>query len=158
MADTRPGQSPATYLSERGHLVIDRERQRVDVVLDNGSQHLIGGPSDYTATRFKRRVLSVPPSPLFAAGGYPRGDNEMTIAELQAEVRKKVASGQSPHNEIMYMHQKFAFPVACLVFGLLALSLGVSNSKDSKHASFVVGLAVVFVFYALMMIAQALAK
>ena len=52
----------------------------------------------------------------------------------------------------MYMRQKFAFPAACLVFGLLALSLGVSNSKDSKHASFVIGLAVVFVFYALMMI------
>ena len=58
----------------------------------------------------------------------------------------------------MYLHQKFAFPVACLVFGLLALSLGVSNSKDSKHASFVVGLAVVFVFYALMMIGPSLTK
>ena len=58
----------------------------------------------------------------------------------------------------MYLHQKFAFPTACLVFGLLALSLGISNSKDSKHASFVVGLAVVFVFYTLMMFGQALAK
>ena len=58
----------------------------------------------------------------------------------------------------MYLHQKFAFPAACLVFGLLALSLGVSNSKDSKHASFVVGLAVVFVFYTLMMIGSSLTK
>ena len=86
------------------------------------------------------------------------GAPEMTIAELQAEIAKKEALKQSPHNEVMYLHQKFAFPAACLVFGLLALSLGVSNSKDSKHASFVVGLAVVFVFYALMMIGSSLTK
>ena len=86
------------------------------------------------------------------------GAPEMTISELQAEIAKKEALNQSPHNEVMYLHQKFAFPAACLVFGLLALSLGVSNSKDSKHASFVVGLAVVFVFYALMMIGSSMTK
>ena len=88
------------------------------------------------------------------------GAPEMTILELQAEIARKQALNppQSPHNEVMYLHQKFAFPAACLVFGLLALSLGVSNSKDSKHASFVVGLAVVFVFYTLMMIGSSLTK
>ena len=95
---------------------------------------------------------------VFPKTSVMHGAPEMTISELQAEIAKKEALNQSPHNEVMYLHQKFAFPAACLVFGLLALSLGVSNSKDSKHASFVVGLAVVFVFYALMMIGSSLTK
>jgi LPS export ABC transporter permease LptG len=115
-------------------------------------------PSKYEVQRFASQTVALDPNEVFPKTTIVHGAPEMTIAELQAEVRKKVASGHSPHNEVMYMHQKFAFPVACLVFGLLALSLGVSSSKDSKHASFVVGLAVVFVFYALMMIAQAMAK
>ena len=34
----------------------------------------------------------------------------MTIAELRAEIAKKEREKQSPHNEVMYLHQKFAVP------------------------------------------------
>src|SRR4029453_9524974 len=98
------------------------------------------------------------PGSVFPKTDIVHGAPEMTIAELRAEVRAKEKAVLSPHHEIMYMPQKFCFPGACLVFGLLALSLGFTNSKDSKHASFVIGLAVVFVFYTLMMIGQSLAK
>src|SRR5262249_45750972 len=56
------------------------------------------------------------------------------------------------------IHQKYSIPVACLVFGLLALVLGVSNRKDGKQASFVIGLAVVFIYWALMYTGQSMAK
>ena len=158
MADTRPGQSPATYLAERGHLVIDRERQRVDVVLENGFQHLIGGPSDYTAASFERQVLSVPPSPLFASGGYPKGDNEMTIAELRERIAEQEAKGDSTHNQYMAIHRKFAFPVACLVFGLIGLALGATNRRDGMLGSFVFALAVVFAYYVPLILGPSLAK
>jgi LPS export ABC transporter permease LptG len=74
------------------------------------------------------------------------------------EIANAKKAGLSPHNYIMAIHQKYSIPVACLVFGLLALVLGVSNRKDGKQASFVIGLAVVFIYWALMYTGQSMAK
>ncbi len=82
----------------------------------------------------------------------------MTIAELRREIEVRRRQGLSTHNETMFIHQKFSIPVACLVFGLIALCLGITNSKDSKHASFVVGLGVVFVYWMFFLLGQAMAR
>ncbi|WP_410962330.1 LptF/LptG family permease, partial [Salmonella sp. SAL4355] len=83
---------------------------------------------------------------VFPKSSALHGPAEMTIPELQAEIEQAKKDGRSPHNLIMAIQQKFSIPVACLVFGLLALGLGVSNRKDGKQASFVIGLGVVFVY------------
>ncbi len=160
VADRRDPARPQFLVAARGRLVIDQKARRVDLTLWDGSSHRADqkDESKYEVQRFATQTVALDPGAVFSKTDVMHGPAEMTIAELQAEIKKKETAGQSPHNEVMYMHQKFAFPAACLVFGLLALSLGVSNSKESKHASFVIGLAVVFVFYALMMIGQALTK
>ena len=60
----------------------------------------------------------------------------------------------SPHNPIMEIHKKFSIPVACFVFALLGVGLGVSNRKDGKLASFVLGIGVIFVYYVIMFTAR----
>ena len=45
------------------------------------------------------------------------------------------------------IQQKFAIPVACLVLALIGLALGVSNRKDGRFASFVLGFGVIFAYY-----------
>ena len=54
--------------------------------------------------------------------------------------------------------RKFSIPVACLVFGLIGLALGVSNRRDGKLASFVIGISVIFVYYVLLWLGQGLAR
>jgi LPS export ABC transporter permease LptG/LPS export ABC transporter permease LptF len=160
VADRRNADRPQFLVAARGRLIIDQKARRVDLTLWDGSSHRadLADPSKYEVQRFATQTIALDPGDVFPPTQIVHGAPEMTIAELRAEIEKKEKAGLSPHNEIMYMHQKFAFPAACLVFGLLALSLGVSNSKDSKHASFVVGLAVVFVFYTLMAIGTSLTK
>jgi LPS export ABC transporter permease LptG/LPS export ABC transporter permease LptF len=160
VADRRSAERPQFLVAERGRLVIDEKARTVDLTLWNGSSHGADpkDPAKYEIQRFTTQTVKLDANEVFPKTNILHGPAEMTIAELRAEIAKKEQAKQSPHNEVMYLHQKFAFPVACLVFGLLALSLGISNSKDSKHASFVIGLAVVFVFYALMMIGSSLTK
>jgi LPS export ABC transporter permease LptG/LPS export ABC transporter permease LptF len=160
VADRRNQDQPQFLVASRGRLLIDQAKRIVDLTLWDGSQHRAAkdDPAKYQVQRFSTMSIALDPADVFPRSDVVHGAPEMTIAELRAEIDAKRRKNVSPHNEIMYLHQKFAFPTACLVFGLLALSLGISNSKDSKHASFVVGLAVVFVFYALMMFGQALAK
>jgi LPS export ABC transporter permease LptG/LPS export ABC transporter permease LptF len=160
VADRRDPERPQFLVAARGRLVIDEKARSVDLTLWDGSSHRADpkAPAEYEVQRFTTQTVKLDANDVFPKTEIIHGAPEMTVTELRAEIAKKEALHLSPHNEVMYMHQKFAFPVACLVFGLLALSLGVSNSKDSKHASFVVGLAVVFVFYTLMMIGSSLTK
>jgi LPS export ABC transporter permease LptG len=58
----------------------------------------------------------------------------------------------------MFIHQMFAFPVACLTFGLLGLSLGLHTRREGKLAGLTLGLGVVFVYYGLHMFGEAGAK
>ena len=41
-------------------------------------------------------------------------------------------------------------PVACFVFALIGLALGLSVARDGKMAGFVIGIAVIFAYYVVM--------
>ena len=45
----------------------------------------------------------------------------------------------SPHPEVIAIQQKFSFPVACLVFAVIGLALGLTVAREGKLAAFVVG-------------------
>ena len=160
LADTRKPNQPEVFLANRGALVLNREQRRVDLVLEDGARHSapLDRPERYEVQRFQRMSLSLDPETVFPRTGLQKGDNEMTIADLRAEVASRRAQGLSPHNQIMTIHKKFSIPVACLVFALLGLGLGVTTRKDGKQSSFVVAIAVIFVYYIFMYTAESMAK
>jgi LPS export ABC transporter permease LptG/LPS export ABC transporter permease LptF len=160
LADQRDPKRPQILLARRGRLNIDTKSQRVDFILEDGSQHRpdADDPTRYEVQRFAVQTVGLDPKTVFPDTRVIHRAPEMTIGELRAEIASKRAKKLSPHNEVMFIQQKFSIPVACFVFGLLALVLGVSNSKDSKNASFVVGLVVVVIYWMLMYLGQATAR
>ena len=136
-------------MANRGRMIMDPQKQQVDLLLEDGSQHRPDkdDPGKYRVEHFKRHTIVLDPATVFPKSNALHGPTEMTIPELEAEIELAKKDGRSPHNLIMAIQQKFSIPVACLVFGLLALGLGVSNRKDGKQASFVIGLAVVFIYW-----------
>jgi LPS export ABC transporter permease LptG len=87
-----------------------------------------------------------------------KGYTEMTIAELKAEMVELQAQHIYPHNQIMAWQKKYSIPAACLAFMLIALGMGVSHRRDGRLAAFVLGIGVVFVYWILMYISEAIAK
>jgi LPS export ABC transporter permease LptG/LPS export ABC transporter permease LptF len=158
LSDTREKDQPLILMARRGRMVMDPQKQQVDLLLEDGSQHRPDKDGKYRVEHFQRHTIILDPAAVFPKSGVLNGPTEMTIEELRAEIQIAGKDGRSPHNLIMAIHQKFSIPTACLVFGLLALSLGVSNRKDGKQASFVIGLGVVFVYWALMYTGQSMAK
>jgi LPS export ABC transporter permease LptG/LPS export ABC transporter permease LptF len=160
LSDTRQQNEPLILMANRGRMIMDPKKQQVDLLLEDGSQHRPDkdDPGKYRVEHFKRHTIVLDPATVFPKSSALHGPAEMTIPELKAEIEVAKKEGRSPHNLIMAIQQKFSIPVACLVFGLLALGLGVSNRKDGKQASFVIGLAVVFVYWSLMYIGQSMAK
>ena len=55
---------------------------------------------------------------------------------------------------VIAIQQKFSFPVACLVFGVIGLALGMSVAREGKLAGFVVGTAVIFAYYIVMFLSR----
>lgn len=153
LADTsRPGW-PTVYLAGRGRLSLDRDTRKVDLVLESGAQH-----TQDEVLEFGSQIIGLDPESIFPRSGPQRGINEMTIADLRAQIQLREGQKLPVHNEVMAIHQKFAFPVACLVFGLTGLALGVTSRKDGKLAGFVIGMGVVLLYWAIHILAEAMAR
>ncbi len=160
LADTRPGGQPDVYLARKGRMQLDRENRLVDVVLEDGTGHHIDGqgPDQYELSRFEEIRISLDPESVFPLRGPQRGYREFTISQLHAETARLQAEGLPSYRTIIELHRKFSIPVACLVFGVIGLALGVTSRKDGKLASFVLGVGVIFAYYVIMFQAEAMAK
>ena len=160
LSDNTDPDDPLVYIAKQGRVVIDRDKRVVDIVLTDGSWHRVDpeDPATYDTQTFKETAIRLDPDTVFPTGGPGRGLREMTITELQAEAASVRARGDSPHNEIIEIHTKFSLPVACLVFAIIGLALGVTSRKDGKLASFALGIGVIFAYYIIMYSARAMAK
>ncbi len=160
LADTTQPEQPVIYLAQRGRMVLDREKRTVEMILEDGTQHTskASAPEEYTVVRFKRLLLALDPESVFPRSGPQKGDREMTITELRARIAELERQKISTHNAVMEIQKKFSIPVACLVFALLGVATGLTNRKDGKLASFVLGIGVIFAYYVIMWTAQSAAK
>jgi LPS export ABC transporter permease LptG/LPS export ABC transporter permease LptF len=158
LSDRRPNTPSAVYVARHGRVAIDRQKQTVEMLLENGARHTTDPKGAYEVFQFDRLVIGLDPETYFPRQGPQKGVNELTIAELQQRIRELERQGQSPHNERMKIQQKFSIPVACLVFGLIGIALGATNRRDGALGSFVQGLVVIFLYYVPMYLGPALTK
>jgi LPS export ABC transporter permease LptG/LPS export ABC transporter permease LptF len=159
LADTSQPGRPVIVMAEEGQLLLDRGNQKADIVLRRAVQYVPGSVEGiYDIEQIGEQRVSITPESVFGAANYSRGNNEMTIAELRAQIALKERAGLSPHNEIMTIHQKFSFPVGCLVFALLGLAFGLHTRKEGRLAGLALGLGVIGIYYVLMYSADAWTK
>ena len=158
MADNRPGQPPAVYLARQGRVVIDRDERTLEMVLEDGARHTADASGAYEVFQFDQLLLRLDAETVFPGEGPPLGAREMSIAQLRVRAAELEREGFYPHSELFEIQKKFSIPFACLVFGLIGLALGVSNRRDGKLASFVIGVGVIFVYYVLLWLGQSLVR
>src|SRR5262249_46887286 len=139
LADTSKPEEPTVFTASAGRLVINKEKRTVDLVLNDGSRHTanLKDPTKYEVARFHELIIGLDPNTVFNTSEVVKGDNEMTISELRDRVAELKKAGQPAHSPIMAMHRKFSIPVACLVFGVIGLALGLLHRRGGKVAAFV---------------------
>ena len=160
VADTHKIDAGAVHVPVR-RLDLDRVKQTVDLVLTDGMRYETKGldGKEIDTYRFpKELIVKIDPQSVFPRMELMRGVNELTIPELQREAADKVRGHLSPHPEILAIQQKFSFPLACLVFAVIGIALGLTVARDGKLAGFVVGIAVIFAYYILLYLAEAFTK
>jgi LPS export ABC transporter permease LptG/LPS export ABC transporter permease LptF len=160
LADTSVPANPVVYVASRGRLLIDRQKRSIELYLEDGTQHTskASAPGEYDIFRFKILRLSLDPDSVFPRSGPQKGEPEMTIAELQDRIQQLQSQGLSTHPAVMAIQRKFSIPVACLVFALIGVALGLTSRREGKLAGFVLGIAVISVYYLLLTTAQSAVK
>jgi LPS export ABC transporter permease LptF/LPS export ABC transporter permease LptG len=149
LADTSQPNQTTVYFAKEGRLLVDRAKQSVTLELTTGTRHTTSTtkPDEYEGADDEKVLIHLDPNTVFPNIKPTKTPIEMNIAELKASIAEGAATGDPGNVQRFDLQQKFAIPVACLVLALIGLALGVSNRKDSRFSSFVLGFAVIFAYY-----------
>jgi lipopolysaccharide export system permease protein len=78
-----------------------------------------------------------------------KGPRLQTLAELWRNLRRPEISPGRYRLLRVEIHKKLAIPVACLVFALVGLPLGITNRRGGRGSGFAVSLAIILGYYLL---------
>jgi len=105
----------------------------------------IAHPSPAKADKARKKGAKIP---FGIKGKSPTSEEEAAIAALSRQVRK--------FNIVL--HTKFAYPVACLVFTIIGIPLGIRYRTRGKSTSFSLSLALILVYYIIIMTGEGMAR
>jgi len=160
ISDERDPQQSNTVFARSGYMISDTERETVTLRLLDGTIHTTdveAGASYQTEFRSYDVNLDLRAS-LADARGPSDDPNELTIGQLWRTIDAKRAQGTPVTAELVEYHRKFAIPFACVVFGLIAMPLGIQPARAVRSRGFAVSLVVIFTYYMLLSIGQGFAE
>jgi lipopolysaccharide export system permease protein len=160
ISDERDSTQHNTIFARDGVMTSDPATQAVTLRLRDGFIHTTDGRegTEYQ-THFQFYDVNLDLRQMIA-GSRPRerDPKELTLGQLRRAIAAKQADGQSFVPELVEYHRKFSIPFACVVFGLAAVPLGVQPVRAARSRGFTVSIAMIFVYYILLSVGQALAE
>jgi lipopolysaccharide export system permease protein len=160
IADERDSTQQNTIFARDGIMVSDPDTQAVTLRLRDGFIHTTDGQAktEYQ-THFQSYDVNLDLRQMLADSREKEIDpKELTLGQLRRAMAAKAAAGRSYVPELVEYHRKFAIPFACVVFGLVAVPLGVQPVRAARARGFTMSLAMIFVYYVLLSVGQALAE
>ena len=158
----------------KGLTIIDRSQPEINQILVaesatwnpdtnvwnffNGTIYIVAPDGSYrNIMKFEKQQLNLPRAPLDLAS-QKRDAEEMNIAESQEYLKLLRQSGKEKNIRklIIRIQQKYSLPFACLAFGLVGAALGTKPQRTSKATGFGICVVLVFSYYLLMSIGDAL--
>ena len=127
VSDERKPDEQRFITAREGRLLSDEVNRRVTLRLLDGAIHETSPNAlqKYREVRFRLYDITlVLENPLVKQGGAPKGDREMSLAELRKATQKAIDLKGNPNPYLVEIHKKFAIPAACLVFAFLGVPLG----------------------------------
>lgn len=156
--------------SSKGKLYSDPVSRMMNLELYEGSIHASQPDRSYTITAFKENIIRLDPQELanqhISQGKKAR---EMFIPELKEAVYQYevagINSGLLEEAKTVYeieLARKLAMPFASIILALLAMPLGIHPPRSHNHwgqsLSFLIGMIIFIIYYALLSVGMGLAK
>src|SRR5262245_52549181 len=144
LADMTQPDLPKVTFARSGMLTKDDEHNTFVLTLEKGSAHLVEPrtPSRDSHDTFETTTISIP-MPEAPAREDRIGAPEKTTGALWAAIRNDTAT----YEDHVEFHRRIALPLACLIFALAGLPLGVSTTRGSKSMGLVLSLILMLIYY-----------
>jgi LPS export ABC transporter permease LptG/LPS export ABC transporter permease LptF len=140
--------------------VLSGSAQTLRLELANGSRHDISttDPDQYDIFKFNTTELPMQTGQQEEDSHLSRRDTPMHALGQRELWSLAHTSGDAARPYLIELHNRFAFPTACLVLMLVGVPLGLSSKRGGKGAGFVATLGLVFIYYFLSSVGIALAR
>jgi LPS export ABC transporter permease LptF/LPS export ABC transporter permease LptG len=153
LAESNPNsQDSQITTADWGEVRVDQNGERVVLRLYNAVRHKVdlNSPDRYEISRHRRLDLILEDqftSEQKAKISVTKGIREQTYKELKHLARDRTVTQEQRNLARVEMHKKFSIPVACMVFGLFALPLGINNRRGGKASGFAVSIGIIILYY-----------
>ena len=140
-------------LAESAIVIADPAQGKLELHLNDGSTHEFTrqDANHYSVTAFGRSDWPVD----FV--GAPAKERELSNAERSiGELWRE--RGKNWRDARVELHQRFAFPVACFVFALIAVPLGAQPRRGGRAAGTLIAILVIAGYYLLFIMGAGLAR
>lgn len=160
IADERDPQQQNTVFARAGYMISDGERETVTLRLLDGTIHTTDSSAGTSyQTEFRSYDVNLDLRATLADARSKSDDpKEMTIDQLVTVIAANRSTGKRSTAELVEYHRKFAIPFACIVFGLIAMPLGIQPARAVRSRGFAVSLVIIFSYYILLSMGQGFAE
>lgn len=150
MADAVPFGDDQVWIADWGEAQFRDDGTEVGLRLTNAYQHNLDldDPAGYEMVfnNSFERVVDLPDrrQSSVTSGRALRAKNldELKVVESNPDLAPTLRRRAK-----VEWHKRFAIPAACLVFGLLALPLGITRSRGGKSSGFAVSIFIILIYY-----------
>ncbi len=132
-------------LAEEAIVIAEPSRGKLELHLRGGTSHefSLKEPDRYSVTAFGDSDWPLEVTGLAPAAPRLLTNPERSLGELLRE------TGERKLEARVELHRRFAFPVACLVFALVAVPLGARPRRGGRAAGFLLAVALITAYYLL---------
>jgi len=114
------------------------------------------GQSEHSV-RFEQQQLPVSANPKQIVREQ-KDPEELTMKELRAEINIMKSQYVDTNKLEAELYQRVSVPMASLIFALIGVPLGLQPTRNSSSAGFAMSIVIIFIYYALMTMGNALAR
>ena len=149
---------PRTIVAKYGEFIAIPEKKVVKLKLMSGTSDEpdLEKPGNFYKLNFKTYFMTLNLAQAQDKNQIRKKPKDMTIVELEKEIKKLRAEGIDPIPLMIQIHEKISLAFSCLVFILLGSSLAIITRRREKTINFGIAFLIVGVYYLLLMGSEAL--
>jgi LPS export ABC transporter permease LptF/LPS export ABC transporter permease LptG len=153
VAETGGENGSRVTLAKSAIVISEPKEGKLELHLQGGTTHEFSrdDADHYGVTAFGQSDWPIEVSGLASTQQRQRSNPERSVRELLSE------SGPGWREARIEMHRRFAFPLACLVFALIAVPIGAQPRRGGRAAGSLLAIVLIAAYYLLLVIGTRLA-
>ena len=146
--DEREQGRSTTVFAKEGFLTNNPKSQEIILRLLNGDIHRVEYQNNvYQKVQFQTYDIKLELAKAFTTIGKKLKDKEMSIEDIKAKIEEQRKKGEETTSLEIEFHKRYAFPFACIVFGLIGVPLGIQPRRSGRSYGFIFSLLIILAYY-----------